>query len=259
MRKFEGKAGKKTTDDWMIALFAELDQEPVRNNPVLQRIAVISTPRCGSTWICEALGRSGLFGNPEEWLLPRMVKAYMKFSGAQRFDLNAYLQHVAERTTTDNGVFTINFHIDHYVFWKKRGIDLFGLGFSKVIYLHRRDKVAQAYSYAKAVMSDQWRSYFTPTRNIDPAEIGGAKVAAALNILCKWDEFYEQQLRQKVDLELAYEDFSSDPGCFQRVFNECGIAGDARVGIENKLKQQRSDADTLRVREIKAYLTGGTL
>ncbi len=258
MSEIERSAGAKMLENWMVEQFGRLDQIAAQGRPVLQRIAVISTQRSGSTWFCETLGRSGLFGIPEEWVFPLAIGAYMKSRGLHSFDMAGYLKYVADRTTTENGVFSINFQIDQYLFWKKRNLDLFGLQFNKIIYLHRRDKVAQAYSYVKAEMNGQWRSHFAPIRRVEPKDISASRVAAALKSICEWDELYESDLRRKVDLELAYEDFSTDSSCFQRVFDVCGIGGDPSVGMDNQLKMQRSEADMQRIREIKAYLTGGT-
>lgn len=258
MSEIERSAGGTMLKDWMVEQFGRLDQIAARGRPVLQRIAVISTQRSGSTWFCETLGRSGLFGIPEEWLFPQAIGAYLKSRSLHSFDLAEYLKYVADRTTTENGVFSINFQIDQYLFWKKRNLDLFGLRFDKIIYLYRRDKVAQAYSYAKAEMNGQWRSHFAPTRRVEPKDISASRVAAALKLLCEWDELYVSKLREKVDLELAYEDFSTDSSCFQRVFDVCGIGGNPCGGMDNQLKVQRSEADMQRIREIKAYLSGGT-
>lgn len=243
-------------NQWMIGQFERLDQATVRSEPASRRIAIISTPRCGSTWFCEMLGRTGSFGVPEEWLLPRMVRAFMDFRGLGSVNLFEYLHYIEGRTTTPNGIFTVNFHIDQYLFWKSRGVDLFRLRFDKVIYLNRQDKVAQAYSYAKAQMTDQWRSYLAPARHVEPQEVSVAKVASALRSLCEWDALYEDHMRQKDDIQVSYEELSIDLGRLKRILDECGVDSEAPIDIETGVRPQSDDADLRRIREIKSYLGG---
>lgn len=224
----------------------------------MRRIAIVSTPRSGSTWFCEMLGRTGSFGVPEEWLFPPMVNTYQALRQGQSFDIAAYLKYIEERTTTPNGIFTINFPINQYQFLRGRGLDLLKLRFDKLIYLSRKDKIAQAYSFSKAGMTGQWRSYFKPSCPIAPQEISAARVVHALQLICDWEEFYEANLRQKMDLELVYEQVSSVPGYLKRVLDECRITGELNAGIDALVQRQSSEADLRRICEIKSYLTGSS-
>src|SRR5215470_9144261 len=152
---------RPSVNDWYVEQFRELDRRPARRSGPAKRIAILSTPRSGSTFFCESLAGTGLFGKPEEWLNPRRVEACRQLRGGETINLGDYLGYVLNRTTSDNGVFSIKIQIDQYQSWKdQKNFDPFDLRFDAVFYVYRRDKVAQAHSYAKAVMTDQWRSYF---------------------------------------------------------------------------------------------------
>lgn len=74
------------------------------------------------------------------------------------FNFQNYLDFVLKKTTSLNGIFAVNFHVDQYQnLLRNHRIDLFKLNFDRVYYLSRRDKLGQALSLTKAIITDQWR------------------------------------------------------------------------------------------------------
>lgn len=242
-----------STDDWLLELFTVLLQEPDGPRPD-RKIAIISTPRCGSKLFCDFLRNSGRFGNPKEWMNMRYLSAYARLTGQQYIDVARYLEVVMAKTTTANGVFALNFHVEHYMFWEKQGIDLFAVGFDRVFRVYRRDRLAQALSLAKAWLTDQWSSKRAPRRDVVVADIQTAQILQALHMLGTYDDFYDANLAGRVDKEYAYEDFTDDAGLFRDVLDACGIDHEDITALSSDRSIQRGQADMERLAALKAYL-----
>lgn len=242
-------------DDWYCKQFEKLAaKSPYRNSPC-KKIAIISTPRCGSTFICESLSKSGKFGDPSEWLNPRRMAVYARYFGFSQLHLQNYLEFVMARTVTENGIFTLNFHIDQYMYWKDQNFDPLSLGFDHIIYLYRRDKVAQAYSYAKALVTDQWRSTMEPIQTVEASKISNLQILNALNMQCIWDEIYANHLAQYVRTTFCYEEVVNKPAeYFHDILMACGIDHDDICIFNSGLEVQRREEDQARIEEFHRYL-----
>lgn len=249
-------ASRQSVDEWYDNQFRQLQARPSAGVAVSRRIAVVSTPRCGSTLFCNALGSTNLFGLPEEWFNPRRIEAYARFAGLESVDLGRYLNHVIDRTTTPNGVFSVNVHVDQVEHWKRKGLDILKLRFDCVIYLARRDKISQAYSYAKALETDQWRSEFKPRREFVPAHLGNLRLMRSLQQVVDWDTTFTGQHAHGVTARFDYEDYAADPGVYREALRRCGIDCPDDCRFENSLSVQRDGADLARIAAFRAYLTG---
>jgi LPS sulfotransferase NodH len=242
-------------DEWLLDQFSQLANAQACVDPPTKKIAIISTPRCGSTFLCESLASTGRLGNPSEWLNPRRMAAYGRYFGLDRVDLKKYLMFVISHTTTSNGVFSLNFHVDQYIYWRKQKIDPLAMGFDRVLYISRRDKIAQAYSYAKAMVTDQWRSEFEPAQVVDVADIRNGQILDALKMQSVWDETYSRHLDRHVHARFVYEEMIKNPTeQFRKAMDECGV--DHR-GIDNFMSGtaiQRNEQDQARVLAFRTYL-----
>ncbi len=140
--------------------------------PVTSSYLICSTPRSGSGLLCEALELTGVAGCPDEYFLPWQLAA----DAAQRRDPSGPDEPPAGRVesclaqgTTPNGVFAAK------VMWSQmsaaaatlraaRGTpeateaQVFAATFPTLRYVHitRRDRIAQAVSWAKAEQSGEW-------------------------------------------------------------------------------------------------------
>ena len=241
-------------DERMHERFARLAAMPGAGIPITRRIAIISTPRSGSTLFCESLGRTGLFGHPEEWMNPRRLKAYGRLHNTLNINVNEYLRHVMARTTTANGVFTLNFHVDQYLYWKNKGLDLLALKFDHLFQVHRKDKLAQAYSYVKAMKSDAWRSEYIPLRKVEPEQIRDSEIILALHHLMRWDEYHASRLDRHVEARYRYEDFAARPEVFREVLERCGIEHEGIAHFDSGLRVQTGSADRERLQALRRRL-----
>ena len=245
----------KNIDEWISDQLSKLAHKPPRTTPPTKKIAIISTPRSGSTFFCESLGSTGRFGLPSEWLNPHVPSALLTNFKQVGTTLREYLNFVVARTTTDNGVFTLNFHVDQYLHWKKRNFDALSLGFDRIIFIYRRDRIAQAYSYAKALATNQWRSTLEPTTKRTPEQITNAEILKALHAQNAWDEFYLERLDKHVHARYCYEEVIADPERhFRDALAVCGIEHQDIAQFNSGLDIQRKDEDLARIREFRRYL-----
>ena len=124
----------KTTDEKLLDLFSDLDKQhdfPVRE--LQKKVAIISTPRCGSSMFCDILRKTGVIGTPLEWVNMRYLGAYSKYFELNNIDMSQYLDFIYRKTTSPNGIFAINFHIEQYVEMLKHKFNIFDLNFDKYL------------------------------------------------------------------------------------------------------------------------------
>ncbi len=82
-----------TTDELLMDLFSDLDGRPdFPVKDIRKKVALVSTPRCGSSMFCDILKRTEKVGDPREWINPRYVEAYGKYFGLNNIDLGQYLE-----------------------------------------------------------------------------------------------------------------------------------------------------------------------
>lgn len=246
-----------SVNDWYVEQFRDLDRRPDRRSGPLKKIAILSTPRSGSTFFCDSLAGTGLFGQPEEWINPRRIEAWRRLRGVETIHLGDYLRHVLNKTTSGNGVFSIKIHIDQYQSWKDgRKYDPLDLGFDTVLYVYRRDRVAQAHSYAKALRTDQWRSYFGSKPGSSDEPVAKSATARALSMIIAWEELYEINLSRRVNRTYCYEDIVGDDGFVRRVLDDCGIAHAGALDGKPTTVVQRGKADLQEIEDFKRYMAG---
>ena len=188
-----------------IDLFKLLAAQTDDTRGMEQSLLILSTPRCGSTLFCEALNNSLQLGIADEWLNYEYFATWTFVLDLDHFDLQEYINWVARKTMRNTGVLVLNWHIGQVIAMNNDfGLGLNSLDFKRTVYLSRRDKIAQAVSLAKAVSTNQFRSY-EDTTNI--ADLSFPAIAKALKNITDFDTFVHTTLREHIDYEWAYEDF----------------------------------------------------
>ena len=231
-----------------------LDIENTTPSPpaeTLKKLLILSTPRSGSSMFCEVLHSTGKIGECLEWLNPRYMQAYAQVKQLTQVNINEYLNYIVQRTIGDTGVFAVNVHIDQYLFLLKQSFDVMSLNFDAIVYLERKDKVAQAVSLAKASISDQWSHDTKPKDNI--AGLDEVDIAGSLHQILHWQKIYRTQLKSKVKDEFYYEEFSNlnDLSPFNGVLASLGIGIDESFVPATSLEKQ-SGTDS--VERCKSFL-----
>ena len=243
-------------EDMFVEQFKDMDRRPDRKESPLRKIVVFSTPRSGSSFFCHSMAATGLFGHPDEWLNTRRLEAYRRYRGAAKLDLDEYYDYILRKSTSDNGVFTAKIHVDQYMFWKEKNIDVLKLKFDKIIYICRNDKIAQAYSYAKAKKTDQWASFLEPRSGSGQNIPSRSSILDALRFIVFCEEFYQENLSRHVDRVFFYEEIAMGNDFVNDVLNLCQIKNAGHAGRDAILKIQRTEQDKWAVEELKRYLFG---
>jgi len=246
----------KTTDERLLDVFYELDkQQDFPINEIQKKVAFVSTPRCGSSMFCDILRQTGKVGFPREWINMRYLNAYAKYTRSNNIDMEQYLDFILRKTTSSNGIFSINFHIEQYTEMLKHKFDAFSLNFDKCYYLHRLEKIDQAYSLAKASLTDQWSSTTKATNELT-GDVGRQNILQSLIHLSQCEEYYINNMKRHITKEYAYEEFSSSNKT--DIFNE--IMSDLEITVpQNKwttsMKKQQNQSGIAELQKLKKYLS----
>ncbi|MEX0807854.1 MAG: Stf0 family sulfotransferase, partial [Dongiaceae bacterium] len=127
-----------------------------------RRYLIVGEPRCGGSMLAEALRLTGQAGVPLEYLNRRLIDAYAARTGftEETLPLDNYISFLLRRRTTSNGVFVLKALVSQLVPFYRRGPAAvrFLRGFERIVLIHRRDKLAQAISYYRAIETDAWTS-----------------------------------------------------------------------------------------------------
>jgi LPS sulfotransferase NodH len=182
---------------------------PQRKLPPWKRYMVAAIPRTGSTYLCTQLWRTGLLGAPLEYINLRNITGIVERFG--NGDPIAYWRKLQEYRTSPNGVFGFKAFIpdyqrianDHEEFLPE-------IHSEEVIYITRRNKVAQAVSYARATVTAAW--FAGVPEKIQPT-YDFKKIATAEKWIADQEAAWEFLFnRTKVrPLRIQYEDLLSDP------------------------------------------------
>ena len=68
-----------TTEERLIDIFSDIDKHPdFPIKEITKKVAIVSTPRCGSSMFCDVLRNTDRVGDPKEWINKRYLSAYSK-------------------------------------------------------------------------------------------------------------------------------------------------------------------------------------
>ncbi len=185
---------------------------------------IASTMRTGSYLLCEGLEYTAVAGHPREIFCPERRANYAgewRLPSAIGFD--EYLRAGIAKGTTENGVFGTKIHAHHVEpLAKECGVtdepwlvlrQLFPA--AKYIHLRRRDRRAQAISWYRAQVTNQWWR-ITGVQDWDltgkQPEFDGAEIRRRETELerqqCAWNAFFENESVEV--LEMEYEMLAAD-------------------------------------------------
>src|SRR5580698_6624162 len=242
---------------------------------------VCATQRSGSTLLCELLKGTEVAGVPEESFevlrstgLPRQPREYFldpTLSGiAQKLaPLNAgepersgqfegWFKYAIQRGTSRNGVFATKMMWNYFDDFRERVRELPGLQdvtFNnalellfpqlRIVFVRRRDKLAQAVSLWKALQTQQWRNEADPFESDLQVEYDYVALKHLVNELHRWDARWEDWFHAtgREPIRVIYEEFvTSRAATVGRVVDALGI--DPREP-ESELGPMRRQADNL--------------
>jgi trehalose 2-sulfotransferase len=206
---------------------------------------VCATQRSGSTLLCELLKGTDVAGVPDEYFealrstgLPRQPRQYFDdvelpevVAGLAPFDpgrpeepgdFPGWFAYALGRGTTVNGVFGAKMMWNYFDDFRSRFTELPGLGgltFNEaldvvfpdlhIVFVRRRDKVAQAVSLWKAIQTQTWRTEVEHDPIPRTASYDYAALRHLLDELHRWDARWEDWFHAtgREPIRVIYEDF----------------------------------------------------
>lgn len=239
---------------------------------------VCATQRSGSTLLCELLKGTEVAGVPDEFFeglratgLPRQPRQYFETPEvaaiAERLaptnpgtpesvgDFEGWFQYVLQRGSTPNGVFGSKMMWNYFDDFRARILELPGLederfddALSKVfpnlriIFVRRRDKVAQAVSLWKAIQTQHWRGGMeNELGQVPSAEYDYAAIHHLVEELHRWDARWEDWFHAtgREPIRVIYEEFAgSRAATVGRVLDELGIDPPEPEGKGGPMRRQ---------------------
>ena len=231
----------------------KFDFAPRRERPE-RTYLLASVPRAGSTFFSHVLWRTGCLGAPLEYLNFEPAGPYGFAANSPQVQLRLW-QSVLRRRCSPNGVFGLKVfpvqleqlnHTNPPLLEEVLSVMLPRDGERRIVYLRRRDRVAQTVSYARALLSGVWRK---------EQESGGAPALEysqeALDSAERGIVFQEEIWARMFNdlrvhpLELWHEDVLSDSSAAaQQVADYVGIKINlaAAVEIPEIVKQSEGDS-----------------
>lgn len=246
---------------------------------------VCATQRSGSTLLCELLRATDVAGVPDEYFerlretgLARQPRQYFEDPSVQDIaerltptvpghpeqpgEFESWFPYVLQRGTTLNGVFGAKMMWNYLDEFKLRMAELQGLGnlsFNerldavfprlKIIFMRRRDKVAQAVSLWKAIQTQQWRTESeSDSEQVEAEEVPGVEydyraIEYLLNELHRWDARWEEWFHAtgREPIRVFYDEFTvGRAATIGRVLDALGIDPPAPEG-EKPMRRQADD------------------
>jgi LPS sulfotransferase NodH len=251
-----------------------------------QALVICTSPRSGSYLLSEGLESTQLLGRPQEYFDNHEWKEKW---WVERLGIESeadYWDKVVARGSTPNGVFGVKLHWFQLPDVSRRLAaaegefmpiietdvdDCLRRRFDTVhyIWLRRRNKVAQAISYYRAVQSRIW--HVRAEKKLDPASRDNDKLQFDFDQidyyarqLEHWDERWQEYFsRKKLKvLLLIYEDFVSSPPSYEKTIREvakfCGISDHAALTIRSPAFQRQADGLSMewerKYRSVRALL-----
>lgn len=214
---------------------------PYRGAGPIKTYMIATTPRCGSTHFCMELWRAGCFGAPMEYLNLRN-RDNMIARLSPTLDLSEYWHNVQNIRTSPNGVFGFKMFFQNFRYIAKQHPALLAhIASQKVIMLKRRDRVAQAISYARAMQTSVW---FAGMRNKVPPVYNYGEIRRADKMLRRqnaaWDSAFA--LTDEKPLTIYHEDFCRDPArIYRKIALFLGIDLAASKVIQLEVLERQAD------------------
>jgi LPS sulfotransferase NodH len=185
---------------------------PIRHGGELT--IVCFTNRCGSTMVCSAMSRVGLAGRPNgllnyEFLHCEALRGDTESVGVT--SLQGYLQYCVDHYGSPSGSFTFKTSVHQFNFLIELGYMETALAGAKVIWVRRRNVVAQAVSLWTALQDGRWTSLHDqpPAPSLTYDEVGILQAARSIYEDNAWFEMLFDYHRIS-PITIWYEDYASD-------------------------------------------------
>lgn len=203
---------------------------------------VATTPRTGSTWLCDALRDTGRLGAPFEYFNTVAFARFADRIGVPRprprarvlqlrnrmhhqplgrqlttwrtpASMRSYVRWLQAHRVSANGTFGSKLHRDEQQrVLASTGLDVFDLvGARRVVWLRRHDRTRQAISLYRARATNRWHTTDGPTGRPQPAFDADAIRTTVAELTAEDDEWAEELARRRLPVhQIHYEDLTTD-------------------------------------------------
>ncbi|MBE9043263.1 hypothetical protein IQ255_02360 [Pleurocapsales cyanobacterium LEGE 10410] len=225
--------------------------------------AIVTTPRSGSTYLCDLLDSTGIAGHPSEHLR----QAAQELSRHCNFNYLKLLYNLLQYRRTANGVFGTKF-ISHFLFefqQTKLNFKQIFNSIDKFILLVRKDKVAQAVSLVLAQKTQVWHIRNNLKNITYKSKLGDIEIDDALlnDVEQKYKFIKQQEVRLKKILAtnqiepllITYEDILEDTELqINRILNFLAIVKPENyiMNINSGIKRMPSDISQQIIHQFKS-------
>ncbi len=187
--------------------------DPVYDFPptlVTTKLALLTTPRCGSHFLGHRLRETGGFGYPLEYCNSGNWRHWRH--RAREAGAAGVLDYIKSVRTGPNGVFAIKLHFEHLEKFLAEEDDPLSYVF---VHLRRENLLAQAASFARAQQTGAWISDM-PERGAAryDYDLIASKVTAVATGNAGWEAFLAATGREA--LQMTYEQVARDPSAAVR-------------------------------------------
>lgn len=227
-----------------------------------QSYVICTSPRSGSTLLCDLLSKTGIAGNPASYFhLPSISDWVNNFnltqedSEPERIVLETIIRAAITEGSFDTGMFGLRLQRHSFdYFTEKLAILLPGLSsdaqrfhkaFGRTAFLHltRQDKLKQAVSYVKAEQTGLWHTApdGTEVERLAPPQVPTyepARIRACIEEMKAYDHEWEKWfVTEKIDpFRIQYEALSADPvrtlsTVLDHLGLDCGAMSDVEPGV----------------------------
>lgn len=224
---------------------------------------VAATPRTGSSLLCEGLAATGIAGVPAEVFAPDFRGMWCEqWALPPETSFRRYVSTATMRGTTPNGVFGLKIQWMHVaVLARKWGLPskdekILGVLFpgSRFVNIVRRNRLAQAISWYRAIATNRWWIFEDETERVGSdatlaldAHAVGELEEEIVRQQGAWEDFFRRRRIRPliVDYESLDEDYQ---GQVARVLDFLGLDSSAARGIPEPRLIRQADEVTLRWR-----------
>jgi len=225
-----------------------------------------SVPRAGSTYLSHLLWRTGCLGSPLEYLNFEPAGPY-GFAGGSPDVQRRLWRSVLRRRCSANGVFGLKAFPPQLEQLKRKNPALLEEVLAiilpqgatrRVIYLRRRDRLAQTVSYSRATLSGVWRKE-QETARPPQIEYSDEALEAAERGIDFQEAGWEQMFAElKIEpLTVWHEDALADGAAVARaVADYIGVSIDPAAAVEVPAIEKQSEGNSREWSERYAALRG---
>jgi LPS sulfotransferase NodH len=211
---------------------------------------VASIPRSGSTFLSMLLWRTGCLGAPMEHANFQVIKNWMSLVDCEG-QPELFWEKIKHFRTSPNGVYGYKMFMQNLVNISKNYPDLLStIVPDKVICLYRKDIIAQAISYHRAVKSSIW---FHGIAESDRTEYEFNSINNWRKSIIKQNRFWKEVFLKTdtTPLYLAYENLVANPDFFvSQIADFLNIKLDPAKRLNLELLRVQRDEHTSSLRQM---------